>query len=94
MKAAALSGHVGAQVGMGAEQWVRRGGTPSVTGLPSCRIHQPPSTPLPPPPCSAASTQVAVNGEGSLGARVAVWWDGDQTYFEGHIAHWDAVATE
>eukprot|EP00887_Chlorella_sp_A99_P001977 scaffold18.g1977.t1 len=41
-----------------------------------------------------AGAQVAINGEGALGARVAVWWDGDQTFFEGYIAHYDAVSTE
>lgn len=33
-------------------------------------------------------------GEDAVGARVAVWWDGDQTSYEGFIAHFDAVSTE
>ncbi|GAB4814995.1 hypothetical protein N2152v2_002041 [Parachlorella kessleri] len=41
-----------------------------------------------------AGAQVAILGEDAVGARVSVWWDGDQTSYEGHIAHFDAVSTE
>lgn len=33
-------------------------------------------------------------GEAAIGARVAVWWDGDEEYFEGTICWYDPVSTE
>lgn len=41
-----------------------------------------------------AGAQVAVQGEAALGARVAVWWDGDQTFFEGTVCFYNAANTE
>lgn len=41
-----------------------------------------------------SGAQLAVCKEMAVGARVKVWWDGDQTFYEGIIAHYDPVATE
>jgi hypothetical protein len=41
-----------------------------------------------------AGAQVAVNGEGAVGARVSVWWEGDQRFYSGLLALYDPVATE
>ncbi|PSC75340.1 methylase [Micractinium conductrix] len=41
-----------------------------------------------------AGAQVGVNGEGAIGARVQVWWEGDQTFYSGILALYDAVSTE
>lgn len=41
-----------------------------------------------------AGAQLAICGEDAIGARIAVWWDGDEEYFEGVICWYDPVSTE
>ena len=41
-----------------------------------------------------AGAQLSMCGEAAIGARVAVWWDGDEEYFEGTICWYDPVSTE
>ncbi|KAI3428766.1 hypothetical protein D9Q98_007587 [Chlorella vulgaris] len=41
-----------------------------------------------------AGAQVGVNGEGAIGARVQVWWEGDQCFYSGVLALYDPVSTE
>lgn len=91
MKAAALSGHAGAQV------------CPALVAPAACPQRQPchmllhvicpkaSAAPLLPPTLTA---QVGINGEGAVGARVQVWWEGDQTFYSGLLAHYDPVSTE
>ena len=41
-----------------------------------------------------AGAQLSMCGEKAIGARVAVWWDGDEEYFEGTLCWYDPVSTE
>ena len=41
-----------------------------------------------------AGAQLSMCGQAAIGARVAVWWDGDEEYFEGTICWYDPVSTE
>ena len=41
-----------------------------------------------------AGAQLSMCGDKAIGARVAVWWDGDQEFFEGTICWYDPVSTE
>ena len=41
-----------------------------------------------------AGAQLSMCGDAAVGARVAVWWDGDEEYFEGTICWYDPVSTE
>ncbi len=41
-----------------------------------------------------AGAQVAVCGLEAVGARIALWWDGNQTFFNGTVCWWDPVTTE
>ena len=41
-----------------------------------------------------AGAQIAICGENAIGARIAVWWEGDEEYFEGVICWYDPVSTE
>lgn len=41
-----------------------------------------------------AGAQLAICGENAIGARIAVWWDGDEEYFHGVICWYDPVSTE
>lgn len=41
-----------------------------------------------------AGAQVAVCGMDAVGARLAIWWDGNQTFFEGVVCWFDPVSTE
>lgn len=41
-----------------------------------------------------STLQIGVNGEGAVGARVEVWWQGDQCFYSGILALYDAVSTE
>ncbi|KAI7841433.1 hypothetical protein COHA_004828 [Chlorella ohadii] len=41
-----------------------------------------------------AGAQIAINGEFAVGARVQVWWEGDQCFYPGLVALFDPVATE
>lgn len=41
-----------------------------------------------------AGAQLAICGENAIGARIGVWWDGDEEYFHGVICWYDPVSTE
>ena len=41
-----------------------------------------------------AGAQVAVCGVEAVGACVSIWWDGNQTFFDGTICWFDPVSTE
>lgn len=41
-----------------------------------------------------AGAQLAAVGELAVGAAVQVWWEGDQTFYQGIVVHYDAVSTE
>lgn len=41
-----------------------------------------------------AGAQVALCGPRATGARVAVWWDGNQTFYEGVVCSFDPITTE
>ena len=41
-----------------------------------------------------AGAQVAVNGEGAVGAAIEVWWSGDQRFYPGMVAKYDHVSQE
>jgi site-specific DNA-cytosine methylase len=41
-----------------------------------------------------AGAQLSMCGDSAIGARVAVWWDGDEEYFEGTLCWYDPVSTE
>ena len=43
---------------------------------------------------AAAGAQVAVNGEGAVGAAIEVWWSGDQRFYPGMVAKYDHVSQE
>lgn len=41
-----------------------------------------------------AGAQIAACGEHAIGARVGVWWEGDQKFFNGVITYYDPTSTE
>jgi hypothetical protein len=41
-----------------------------------------------------AGAQVAVLGDGAAGARLAVWWEGNATFFQGTVVLYDPASTQ
>ena len=101
MKAAALSGHAGAQVAVNGE------GALGARVQASCRaahLHQAhtPATAsrlqcIPPPPAVRSSLHIFAAYFPPCPAcpwPLQVWWEGDQCFYSGILALYDAVSTE
>lgn len=41
-----------------------------------------------------AGAQIAACGSGAIGAKIGVWWTGDQKFYEGQVCYFDPMTTE